>query len=114
MNFSLLTDFPGYMADLVGTVVAPSGFVPAGDVTGSIKSALTVVLAVSAAISIVYLIIGGLKMATSAGEASKIKEGQHTLQWAIIGLIVTISAYAIMSLVTGLFGGDPDFGVLNN
>ncbi len=55
------------------------------------------------AISVIMLIIGGLRYVLSSGEASAVKGAKDTILYAIIGIIVAILAYAIVSFVVGRF-----------
>ena len=52
-------------------------------------------------ISVVMLIYGGIRYTTSAGEAARVTGAKNTVMYAIIGLIVSILAYAIVNFVIG-------------
>ncbi|MDR2524316.1 MAG: pilin [Candidatus Nomurabacteria bacterium] len=51
-------------------------------------------------ICVVFIIIGGIKYATSGGDSEKVKSAKNTLLYAIIGLAVALLAYLIVNLVT--------------
>ena len=53
------------------------------------------------AISVIFIIIGGVKYATSGGDADKVKSAKNTLLYAIVGLAVALLAGLIVQLVTG-------------
>jgi len=55
------------------------------------------------AIAVIMLIIGGLRYVTSNGEAASIKGAKDTITYAIIGIIVAILSYALVSFVIGRF-----------
>ena len=55
------------------------------------------------AIAVIMLIIGGLRYVTSNGEASSIKGAKDTITYAIIGIIVAILSFALVSFVIGRF-----------
>ena len=55
------------------------------------------------AIAVIMLIIGGLRYVTSNGEASSIKGAKDTITYAIIGIIVAMLSYALVSFVIGRF-----------
>ena len=55
-------------------------------------------------LGILFLVYGGIMYVTSAGDESKAEEGKKTITYAIIGLFVTASAYAIVKTVVGLIG----------
>jgi len=50
-------------------------------------------------LSAIFLIIGGIRYATSEGSSDKVTRAKQTLTYAIIGLIVSVLAGAIVSFV---------------
>ncbi len=60
---------------------------------------INVVLFVLGLIAVAFIIYGGVKYATSAGDAAKVTSAKNTIMYAVIGLIVAILAYAIVSFV---------------
>jgi hypothetical protein len=53
------------------------------------------------AISVIMLIIGGLRYVLSSGEASAVKGAKDTILYAIIGIIVASLAFAAVNFVVG-------------
>jgi hypothetical protein len=51
------------------------------------------------AVCVIFIIIGGLKYATSGGDPEKVKSAKNTLLYALIGLAIAILAGVIVSLV---------------
>jgi hypothetical protein len=51
------------------------------------------------AISVIFIIIGGISFATSGGSPDKVKKAKFTVLFAVIGLALAISANIITSLV---------------
>ena len=45
------------------------------------------------------IIVAGFQMTTSAGDAAKVAKAKNTMLYAIIGLIITLLAYAIVNFV---------------
>lgn len=62
------------------------------------------VLLVLGGIAVVVIIIGGIMYATSAGDPSKVKGAKNTILYAVVGLVVAMSASAIITLVNNYFG----------
>lgn len=57
----------------------------------------------------VMFVIGSFKYLTSLGNPDKVEEAKNTFKWAIIGLIVYVSAYIILTIIDMLFlGGNGD------
>ena len=56
-------------------------------------------------VSVVMLIVGGIKYATSAGDSNKVTSAKNTIMYAIIGLAVAVLAFAIVGFVTNTLNG---------
>jgi hypothetical protein len=56
-------------------------------------------LTVAGAIAVIIIIVGGLTYITSSGDSGRIKQAKDIILYAIIGVIVTIMAYAIVHFV---------------
>lgn len=74
---------------------------------GSDDSIFTVVvnilLYVIGAISVIMLIVGGIRYTISNGDSSQVTSAKNTILYAIVGLIIAFLAYAIVNWVlTGL------------
>jgi hypothetical protein len=44
-------------------------------------------------------IYGGFYLLTSGGADEKVKKGKETLTWAIIGIIIVMGSYALVSFI---------------
>jgi len=53
--------------------------------------------------SVVMIIIGGLTYTTSAGSSDAIKRAKDMITYAVVGLVIAFSAYAIVNWVLKLF-----------
>ena len=60
-------------------------------------------LYVLGAVSVIVIIISGIFYATSNGDAALITKAKNTLLYAVVGLLVAIMAYAIVSFVISRF-----------
>ena len=56
-------------------------------------------------IAVIVIVIGGIRYMTSTGEAEKIKGAKNTIMYAIIGLVVTLAAFAITEFILGALEG---------
>ena len=56
-------------------------------------------------IAVIVIVIGGVRYMTSQGEPDKIKGAKNTITYALVGLIVTLAAFAITNLVIGALEG---------
>ena len=68
-------------------------------VGGIIKTIVEVLLMAVGAISIIMIVIGGILFALSSGDAQKAAKARSTILYAVVGLIVSIFASAIVKFV---------------
>ena len=69
----------------------------------SITSLLTTVtdtlIFIVGAISVIMIIIGGIRYVISAGNATHVTAAKNTIMYAIVGLVISIAAYAIVTFI---------------
>lgn len=68
-----------------------------------IQSIVNILLFITGAVAVIMIVIGGLKYVTSNGEASQTKSAKDTIMYSVIGLVVAILAYAIVTFVIDAF-----------
>lgn len=51
------------------------------------------------AIAVIYLIIGGLRYVTSGGDSKAVTAAKDTILYAIIGIVVAVISFALVSFV---------------
>lgn len=56
-------------------------------------------------LSVIFLVVGGLRYALSGGDAKNIKQAKETILYAIVGLAISLVAVVIISLVSTVAGG---------
>ena len=64
------------------------------------------VLYIVGIISVIMLIYGGLRYVISGGDSKKVTDAKNTILYAIIGLIVSILAFAIVNFVINAITGE--------
>lgn len=72
----------------------------AGDVIGVVINTL---LFIVGALSVIMIIYGGIRYTTSAGDAAKVTSAKNTITYAIVGLVVSFLAFAVVNWVLQLF-----------
>ena len=70
-------------------------FGPDGMFTKIINAALFLI----GAVSVLMLIYGGIRYTTSGGNATSVKAAKDTILYAIVGIVVALLAFAIVSWV---------------
>ncbi len=71
----------------------------------TVRNILNAVYFWVAIVTVIVIIIGGVKYMTSQGDAGKVKSAKDTIMYAIIGLIVTLLAFAITNFILRSVGG---------
>ena len=77
---------------------------PAGDqptVGTTVANVITFISVIVGVISVIMIIIGGLKYITSTGDSSRVSSAKDTILYAIIGLVVVAMSQIIVQFVIG-------------
>ena len=69
------------------------------------KNTLNVVYFWTGIITVIVIIIGGIMLSTSLGDPGKIKIAKNAIIFAVIGLVITMLAFAITNFILGAVGG---------
>ncbi|MBI2021433.1 hypothetical protein HYS93_00950 [Candidatus Daviesbacteria bacterium] len=56
---------------------------------------------------VVMMMVSGIQMITSGGDSDKLQKARKRLMYSILGLILVVGAFAIVSLVIKVTGGKP-------
>lgn len=59
---------------------------------------------IAAALSAIFIFIGGINFILSGGSDDKIKQAVNTIRYSIIGLIITILSFTFVTIVGRVFG----------
>jgi amino acid permease len=73
---------------------------------GLIANLISIALSLSGLILFIMFVIGGFKYLTSQGDPKSVEAAKGTLTHAIIGLVILLLAYVILSIVYGITGVD--------
>jgi hypothetical protein len=71
---------------------------------GFITNIIGVMIYAVGAISVIMLIIGGMRYALSGGDSAGIKSAKDTILYALVGLVVSILAFVIVQFIIGKVG----------
>ena len=75
------------------------------DLNSTITLIINGIIFVIGIVAVVMIILGGITYATSQGDPGKVKKGKDTILYGIIGLVVALLAYAIVTFVLGALKG---------
>lgn len=70
---------------------------------GVFQTITNVLLFIIGAISVIMLIIGGIRYVVSGGDSSAVTSAKNTILYAIVGIIVALLAYALVNFVLSSF-----------
>ena len=70
------------------------------NIGSAIKSIIDIMLFALGAISVIMIVIGGIRYTTSNGDSNGIQGAKNTILYAIVGLVVAILAYSIVNWIT--------------
>ena len=80
---------------------------------GVFQTITNVLLYVLGAISVIMIIIGGLRYVISGGNSTNVTAAKNTILYAIVGIIIAVLSYAIINFVLGTFTGGGGSGGTN-
>ena len=73
---------------------------------GIFRQITNVILYIVGIIAVIMLIIGGIKYVVSGGDSKKVTDAKNTVLYAIIGLIISFLAFAIVNFVISSLPSD--------
>lgn len=65
------------------------------------QSLFSTVLAIGGVMAVIFIIIGGIKYATSQGNAGDLEKGKDIIVYALVGLFFVMFGFVIIQFVTG-------------
>src|SRR3990170_6221940 len=71
---------------------------------GLVSVVIRVILLVAFVIAFIFLLIGGLRWIIAGGDKAAAESARGTLTAAVIGLIIVLSAWALMFFIEKVFG----------
>lgn len=98
-----------FLADASSLIKSSAGSACSGAATGActttplpdmIHAATDTLLYIIGALSVVMIIVGGLRYVISAGDPKKTADAKNTIVYAISGVVVAVLAFAIVTFVT--------------
>ena len=66
-----------------------------------IRTVIQVMLIIGGIIAVIMIIIGGIRYMTSNGDQADVKAAKDTILYSIVGLVVAMGGYAIVTWVVG-------------
>lgn len=74
------------------------------DIKTYIKNGVNILLYILGAIAVIMIILSGIYYTISGGDTGATTKAKNTLLYAVIGLVVALTAFAIVNFVLVFFG----------
>lgn len=101
----LLSEVVSPSADKAGEGVDAVVPVPDGpDLFEIVKNILNTTFGVVGVLAVIMMIVGGVYYMTSQGSPERVQKGKNTILYGIIGLVVCLSAFAIVNFILAGLG----------
>ena len=69
------------------------------DLKGNIALIINSIIGIIGIVAVVMIVLGGITYSTSQGDPAKVKKGKDTILYGVIGIIVSLLAFAIVNFV---------------
>jgi hypothetical protein len=63
------------------------------------KNIVNILIFIVGAISVIMIIVGGIRYVVSNGDQAAVTGAKNTILYAVVGIVVTVMAYAIVNFV---------------
>lgn len=74
---------------------------------GIFQRITNILLFIIGAVSVIMLIIGGIRYTISQGDSAAVTSAKNTILYAVIGIVVALLAFAIVNYVLVSLAGEP-------
>ncbi|MBQ3445238.1 hypothetical protein IJG29_00685 [Candidatus Saccharibacteria bacterium] len=72
------------------------------EISDSIVTIINAIIAILGLVAVIVIVYGGIQYMTSAGDSSKLKRAKDTILYAVIGLIISVLAFAITNFTISI------------
>lgn len=69
-----------------------------------LKTGVNLLFSIAGVASFIFLLMGGLQWITAGGDKEATEKARKRITSALIGLAIVLSAYALLSIISTLFG----------
>ena len=92
----------------LGNLTAEGFGLRGGSATDFVGGMISIVVGILGVVLVGLLVYGGILYMTSAGNEKRVESGKQVITWAIIGLVVVMSAFIISRFVIGAITDNPN------
>ena len=77
----------------------------------AVTKIINFVIGAGGLVAVAYMVVGGIGYITANGDAGKVAKAKNTILYALIGLVITALAFAIVNFaISGISGGSSSGG----
>lgn len=73
--------------------------IPKANPDTALPTALNIVFAIAASVAMLVIVIAGFRYIVARGDARATADAKNTIIYALIGLVITMAAYSIVTFV---------------
>lgn len=90
------------MLDFLAQIKLPTDNIPRVNVNSvAVGQILTATFTLIGGLSVLFLLIGAVRYVTSNGDQGQITQAKNTILYAVVGIVVSLSAFTIVQFVIG-------------
>lgn len=86
----------------VATAINYSPLPQVGAENSTMQSILSVIFGLAGVVALIFVAIGGLRLILANGDPTAVAKARGTILYALLGLVVVISAFLIVSFILGM------------
>lgn len=87
---------------ILAALTVPVDNIPKVTISGNVISqALSAAFVAIGGLSVLFLLIGAVRYVTSNGDQGQISQAKNTILYAIVGIVVSLSAFTIVQFAVG-------------
>jgi len=88
---------------LLSAITAPAAIGGPATFAELARIVTNALLGIAGSLSVIFIIVGGIMYTTSAGNEATTKKAKSTITGAIVGLLISVMAFAIVNFVLSTF-----------
>ncbi len=75
-----------------------NGFITLG------QNAITILMGIVGMMAVIFLLVGAFQYVSSAGDPARATKARKTIMFAVAGLVLALSTYALVNYISQIFG----------
>lgn len=87
------------IVQFIAGVIDPTGLPNAQADTAKISTIVNLLFGIVASIAVLMIVIGGFRYIVAHGDANAMAQARNTILYAVVGLLITMTAFAIVTFV---------------